>query len=78
MVERLPAVPAFGHSLVFGSISLKRERMPGHPGGPANGRQYGDSRPSSGTGCQWGTPRHGLGHSKGGFTTKTHLRVNVA
>ena len=45
---------------------------------PSDGRQYRDTRPSSCGGCKRGAPKEALGRSRGGFSTKIHLRVNGA
>ena len=53
-------------------------RKPDRAGCTSDDRQHRGPRPSSGSGHKRGTPRQGLGRSRGGFTTKIHLRVNGA
>ncbi|MCV2449740.1 IS5 family transposase [Paracoccus sp. DMF] len=44
----------------------------------SDGRQHRDPRPPSCGGRKRGTPKEALGRSRGGFSTKIHLRVNGA
>jgi len=43
----------------------------------ANDRQHDHQSPSSGCWSKRGTQKEGLGRSKGGFTSKIHLRTNA-
>jgi transposase len=52
------------------------ERKRSGSGRPADGRQHRDPRASPCSGRKRGTPKEDLGRSKGGFSTKIHLRAN--
>ena len=78
MVGCISAVPALDTRRPLGPDPGGADREQDRSWCPANGRQHRGSRPSSGSGRQRGTPRQGFGCSKGGFTTKIHLRVNAA
>lgn len=78
MVLRLPPVPAMDALRSLGSAARSAERhrrgrrdgsddrQHRYPGAPLRSRRKG------------GTPRQGLGRSRGGFSTKIHLRTNGA
>ena len=77
MVFCVPAIPPLDGGRCLGSDarSLKRQRRGARQ--RSNDRQYHHSRPSSGGGRKRGTQKEGFGRSKGGFTTKIHLRTNA-
>src|SRR6056297_2887804 len=77
MVERRPAVSTLDAGGSLGGHHGRSEPKWGCSGCPSNDRQHRGSRPSSGSGRKRGTPRQGFGRSRGGFTTKIHLRVNA-
>ena len=74
----LPPVPTLDPGGFVGAGHGCSERKPDRAGCAPDDRQHGDPRPSSGSGRKRGTPRQGFGRSRGGFTTKIHLRVNGA
>nr|WP_323032750.1 IS5 family transposase [Paracoccus sp. (in: a-proteobacteria)] len=78
MVVCLSAVPALDVGGAVGTDPGGAEREPDRAGCAADDRQHRGSRSSSGSGRKRGTPRQGFGRSRGGFTTKIHLRVNAA
>lgn len=78
MVQRLPAVPALDTGRAVGGHHGNPEPERGRAGRPPDDRQHRDPRAPSGSGLKRGTPRQGFGRSRGGFTTKIHLRVNAA
>ena len=78
MVERLPAVSALDIGGSLGGHHGRPKPERGSAGCPSNDRQHCSSGPSSGSKRKKGTPRQGFGRSRGGFTTKIHLRVNAA
>src|SRR5690606_27057225 len=78
VVVGLSAVPALDVGGAVGTDPGGAEREPDRAGCAADDRQHRGSRSSSGSGRKRGTPRQGFGRSRGGFTTKIHLRVNAA
>ena len=76
MVERLPAVSALDIGGSLGGHHGRPKPERGSAGCPSNDRQHCSSGPSSGSKRKKGTPRQGFGRSRGGFTTKIHLRVD--
>lgn len=78
MVVRLSAVSAVNLGGAVGAEPGSAEREPDRAGCAADDRQHRGPRSSSGSGRKRGTPRQGVGRSRGGFTTKIHLRVNAA
>ena len=77
MVQRLPAIPTVDTGGPLGGYSRGIEPKRSCPGRPPNDRQHSHPRSPSGCGRKRGTPRQGFGRSRGGFTTKIHLRVNA-
>jgi hypothetical protein len=71
-----PPVPALDPVGVVGADHEGAERKSDRTGCAPDDRHHRDPRPSSGSGRRRGTPRQGYGRSRGGFTTKIHLRVN--
>lgn len=76
MVDGLPAVPALDPGRSVGASAGGPERDRGRSGQSADDRQHGDPGASLRSGRKRGCSRQGLGRSKGGFTTKIHLRAN--
>jgi transposase len=77
VVVGLSAVPALdsGRYLGVDVASFERERWPAAK--RADDRLDHRSGAPSGGRCKRGTQRQGFGRSKGGFTTKIHLRTNA-
>jgi Transposase DDE domain len=78
VVIGLSPVPTLDAGGLVGADSGSPERERAGPGRAPDDRQHCGSRPPSGSGRKRGTPRQGFGRSRGGFTTKIHLRVNGA
>src|SRR5690554_5625603 len=78
VVQCLPPVPTLDAGRVMGADYGGPEREWACARCAPDDRQHRGSRPSSGSGRKRGTPRQGFGRSRGGFTTKIHLRVNGA
>lgn len=78
MVQCLPPVPALDPGRAVGTDPRSAERKPDRARRAPDDRQHRYPRPSSGSGRKRGTPQQGFGRSRGGFTTKIHLRVNGA
>lgn len=77
MVVSVPAVPALdaGRCVGVDAASLERERRPAEQ--RADDRLDHRAGAPSGGRRKRGTQRQGFGRSKGGFTTKIHLRTNA-
>jgi transposase len=77
VVIGVPAVPALdgGWHLGADAASLERERGPTEE--RADDRLHHRAGAPSGGRRKRGTQREGFGRSKGGFTTKIHLRTNA-
>jgi transposase len=73
----LPAVPALDAGRHLGADAGGAERQRRGAGQRADDRQHGDPGAPSGGRCKRGTQKQGFGRSKGGFTTKLHLRANA-
>lgn len=78
MVVGLPPIPSLDPCGALGGHSGRFEPFRDHPGQAADGRQHSHPGPSSCGGLKRGTPKEALGRSRGGFSTKIHLRVNGA
>lgn len=76
VVVGVPPVPALDPVRSLGASARGSERHRGRSGQSADDRQHGDPGAPLRSGRKRGTPRQGLGRSKGGFTTKIHLRAN--
>jgi transposase len=73
----LPAVPALDAGRHLGVDAGSAERQRGCAAQRADDRQHGDPGAPSGGRRKRGTQKQGFGRSKGGFTTKIHLRANA-
>ena len=76
MVIGLPTVPALDAVRFMGSTARSAERYGGRRRGGADDRFNHHPGTSLCRRRKGGTPSQGLGRSKGGFTTKIHLRTN--
>jgi len=76
VVVGLPPVPALEPYGALGPAAGGAERHRGCPGQPADDRQHHRPGASLRRRRKGGTHRQGLGRSKGGLTTKIHLRTN--
>lgn len=77
MVVGLPPVPALDTGRHMGADDGGAERQRGCAGQRADDRQHGDPGAPSGGRRKRGTQKQGFKRSKGGFTTKLHLRANA-
>ena len=77
VVECLPAVPALDAGRALGGHHGRAKPERSGAGRAPDDRQHSGSRAPSGSGLKKGTPRPGLGRSRGGFTTKIHLLVDA-
>ena len=77
MAVRLSTVPALDPFRALGHFAGGAERKRGGSGQCSDDRQHGRSGPSSCRRRKRGTQKEGLGRSKGGFTSKIHLRANI-
>jgi transposase len=77
MAIGLPAVPALDAGRYLGADAGGAERQRRGAGQRADDRQHGDPGAPSGGRRKRGTQKQGFGRSKGGFTTKLHLRTNT-
>ena len=71
----LPPVPALGRRRVCGSICSTPSTKAGRQHQPANDRKHENPGAPLFSRRERGTPRQGLDRSKGGSTTKIHLRI---
>jgi len=78
VVLGLSPVPTLDAGWAMGRCSGRAEPGRGCPGQAPDDRQHSDQGPSSRSGRKRGAPKEALGRSRGGFTTKIHLRVNSA
>nr|WP_325168799.1 IS5 family transposase [Paracoccus caeni] len=78
MVIGLPPVPSLEIGGAVGGHSGRAELCGDRARHATDARQHRNTRPLSCGGRKWGPQKETLGRSRGGFTTKIHLRVNGA